>query len=161
MSSTANRIYSSIGISSLWGFKEETRHANSFDASFILNLSCSSSVAKSALQHASKILDILQMFRMIWGFIFFHTWEHHIIACLASDNFFESWWVVEESNREKTQSISFFLCQTSNEAIIPWSRDYTTLVTLSGKKEIVILNNCKVKQTKWSPLPTCLREWVA
>ena len=52
-----NCTNSSIGIYSLLSFEEETRLANSFVASFILDFSCSLYVAKLALQFASKILE--------------------------------------------------------------------------------------------------------
>ena len=68
ISSLPNYTNSPIGKSStLPRFKEETRLATSYVASFTLNFSCSSSMAKLALQFASKILDILQLFHMIWG----------------------------------------------------------------------------------------------
>ena len=59
-------------------FKEEMRLANIFATSFILNFAWSC-LAKLALQPTwCKILDILHLFYMIWGFISLHTWEQHI-----------------------------------------------------------------------------------
>ena len=51
--------------------------------------------SKSSPQSASKILDILYLFCMIWGFIALHTWEHHIITCLKLGvGFLKSKWAV-------------------------------------------------------------------
>ena len=43
------------------------RLTNAYVASFTLDFSCSLSMAKSALQFVGKILEILQLFHMIWG----------------------------------------------------------------------------------------------
>ena len=94
MSYHANCTYSSLP-----RLKEEMRLANSYNVAFILNFSHSTSMAKLALHSTSKILNNLQFVHTIWGFISFHTWEHHIIACLTLGTlFFKSLWVVEESN---------------------------------------------------------------
>ena len=45
---------------------------------------------------------------------------------------------------DMSQSKSLFLNRTLNEAIIPLSKGCTTLVTLGGKKVIIILLNYKV-----------------
>ena len=50
----------------------------SFTVSYV-----SPSMAKSSLQIKSKILNILQLFHIIWRFVSLHTWEHQIIACLT------------------------------------------------------------------------------
>ena len=75
--------YSSIIIYLLPMFNEEmTRLAKSLVAFDILDSPHSLSMAKSTFRFGSEILDIIQLFHMIWGFISLHTWEHHIIACL-------------------------------------------------------------------------------
>ena len=66
-------------ISSLPRSKGEMRLSNSFIVSFNLDFLRSSSMSKFALQSVGKILDILQLFHMIWGLI-----PLHIIACLMA-----------------------------------------------------------------------------
>ena len=89
---------------------------------------------------------------MVWGSIFLHTWEHHIIARLTLG-------ISRIINLERTHSKSFSYMEL-NEAIISWSKSCTTLVALGGKRNIVILLNCKVKKSNDSSLLTCSREWV-
>ena len=87
-------------------FKENMRLDKfTFATSFILNFPCSSFMEKSTLQSASKILDILQLFRMVWGFISRHTWEHYIVACLTLDIIFPQ--VMVSSRRIKLRDNPF------------------------------------------------------
>ena len=55
-----------------------------------------------------------------------------------------------------------FLYKTLNEASFLDPRVVFALVALGGKKETIFVLNFKVKKkSNDSPLPTCLREWVA
>ena len=71
----ANCNYSSMGNSTFQRFEKEMRLSNSFVASFTLDFSCSSFMAKSTLLYVGKILDILQLFHMICGLTSLSTLE--------------------------------------------------------------------------------------
>ena len=98
-------------------------------------------MAKSTLQ--SPILDILQLFSMIWGFI---SLSPHLRAPHNNMPYISHYIPqVMVSGRRTKLTRSFFLNRTLNEAIIHSSKGCTTLVTLGGKKPIIILINYKVE----------------
>lgn len=67
------RSFNFIFESSLWRFKDEIRLANSF----VLDFSCSSSMAKSPIQSPSEILDIFQLLLEIWDSLNYSAHHFH------------------------------------------------------------------------------------
>ena len=150
ISSPPCSTYSLIGVSSTPRYKEEMWLINSFVASFILNFAHLRSMAKSALQFMSTILDILRLF--IWfGDSYLSTlvphnsmpyMRHYIPHIMVSSRLIK----LRENPLQKLPSNL-----NLNEAVNPWSKGCTTLETLGSKKAIVILLTCKVENQMIHP----------
>ena len=151
ISSPANYTLSSIGISTHSRFKEEMRVSNSFVASYTLHFSCSSSMEKSTLYSASKILDILQLFFMIWGI----QLRPHLRPSHNSIPYIKHYFpqVMVSSRiiklRDKVFQNLIHFTKLWMKQLTSWSNGCTILATLGGKKTIGIMLNYKVEKTKW------------
>ena len=115
----------------------DIRKARYADDLVSLGFSLWSSLAKYALQSSGKKNYVLEQFRIIRWLISIQTLKLQRIACLTFGTTFlkSSCW--SKSNCDKIHSSNLDLYRNLKVAIMPWSKSYTTLVQLGGRKTIV------------------------